>query len=310
MNGSYPSSVTEFLLLGLTEDSKIKSLLFMLFLPIYLVTVMGNVLLVAACIKDPRLHTPMYFFLGNLSFIDIFYSSAILPNMLVQLLVSIKISFVACGTQMFSYLLLASTECVLLAVMSYDRYIAITFPLNYVNIMSKNVCTTLVICSWLNGSLMAFLGAMSALRLPLCGHNIIDHFFCESTALAKIACGNTFISETVNFIGGVIVLLIPVFFILFTYLRIIITILGIRSSGGRRKAFSTCASHLVVVTIFYSTAISMYMKPVSKSTTNQDKVISVFYTVMPSMLNPIIYSLRNKDVKMALKKVMMCHDPH
>ncbi|XP_069092584.1 olfactory receptor 2D3-like [Pleurodeles waltl] len=310
MNGSYSSSATEFLLLGLSEDPKIKIVLFIVFLPIYMVTVIGNVILVTACIIDPKLHTPMYFFLSNLSFVDIFYSSAILPNMLVQLLVKRKISFIACGIQMFTYLLLGSTECVLLAVMSYDRYVAITFPLNYANIMRKSVCTFMVVFSWLNGSLMSFLGTMGALKLPLCGHYVIDHFFCESTAFAKIACGDTYVSEMINFIGGVIVLLIPVFFILFTYIRIIITIIRIPSSTGRHKAFSTCASHLIVVTIFFSTTISMYMKPVSEKTVNEDKVISVFYTVMPSMLNPLIYSLRNKDVKVALKKLMRWNGSH
>ncbi|XP_078504456.1 olfactory receptor 2D2-like [Lissotriton helveticus] len=296
MNGS---SVTSFLLLGLSENPTIQISLFVLFFSIYLVTVIGNIILVTVCIYDPKLHTPMYFFLCNLSFIDICYSSVIVPNMLVQLLVGGKISFSECATQMYTYLLLGCAECVLLAVMSYDRYVAISFPLHYTTIMRRSVCITMVVCCWINGNLMAFMGVFAILRLPFCGHNVVDHFFCESTALVRIACGNTFVAEMVIFVGGIIVLLIPSIYILFTYICIIKTIMAIRSSEGRLRTFSTCGSHLVVVIIFYSTAISMYFKPKSA---NQDKMISVFYTMTPPMLNPMIYSLRNKDVKMVLQK--------
>ncbi|XP_078504457.1 olfactory receptor 2D2-like [Lissotriton helveticus] len=301
------SSVTSFLLLGLSENPTIQIILFVLFFFIYLVTVIGNIILITACIYDPKLHTPMYFFLCNLSFIDICYSSVIAPNLLVQLLVGRKISVSECATQMYTYLLFACAECVLLAVMSYDRYVAISFPLRYTTIMRRSVCITMVVCCWINGNLMAFMGVFATLRLPYCGHNVINHFFCESTALVKIACGNTFVAETVIFIGGIIVLLFPSIFILFTYVSIINTIMAIRSSEGRLRTFSTCGSHLVVVIIFYGTAISIYLTPKS---VNQNKMFSVFYTMTPPMLNPMIYSLRNKDVMRVLQKsttVCPCH---
>ncbi|XP_069092572.1 olfactory receptor 2D2-like [Pleurodeles waltl] len=296
MNGS---SLTSFLLLGLSDNPTIQIFLFVLFFRIYLVTFIGNMILITACIYDPKLHTPMYFFLCNLSFIDVCYSSVIVPNMLVQLIVGGKISFLECATQMYAYLLFACAECVLLAVMSYDHYIAISFPLHYTVIMRRYVCITMVVCCWLNGNLMAFMGVFTIMRLPFCGHNIIDNFFCESTTLVKMVCADTSVPEMVIFVGGLIELVIPSLFILVTYICIIHVILAIRSSESRSKTFSTCASHLVVVIIFYSNGISMYLKPKSA---NQDKIISVFYTITPPMLNPMIYSLRNKDVQIVLQK--------
>ncbi|XP_078506276.1 olfactory receptor 2D3-like [Lissotriton helveticus] len=276
----------------------------------YLVTAAGNIILVTACVCDARLHTPMYFFLVNLSFLDICYSSVTVPNMLVQLLTTRTISFTGCAAQMYTYLLLGCTECLLLAVMAYDRYVAILFPLRYTVIMSSSVCITLASCCWISGSVMSLLDTIFTLQLPLCGSYVINHFFCEATTLIKMACVDTFATEMVIFSVGIFVLLLPSFFTMLSYVRIIVTILRIPSSAGRQKAFSTCASHLIVVTIFYGTAIFMYMKPVSKDSSNQDKMISVFYTVTPPMLNPMIYSLRNKDVKMSLKKLAQGHICH
>ncbi|XP_078504462.1 olfactory receptor 2K2-like [Lissotriton helveticus] len=297
------SLVTEFLLLGLSENIKIETFLFVFFLVIYVFTLFGNVTLLTACVYDHKLHTPMYFFLGNLSFIDICYSSVTVPNMLRQLLGQKCISFSGCAAQMYAYLLLGCTECVLLAVMAYDRYVAISFPLRYTVIMSKSVCISMAVFCWFSDSLIALLVTILVLRLPLCGHNIIDHFFCEATAFLKISCADTSFIEMVIFSAATYVLVFPSIFTLLSYTRIIITIVRIRSAEGRYKAFSTCTSHLIVVTIFYSTALSMYMKPTSKNSANQDKMVSVFYTVTPPMLNPMIYSLRNKDVKIALLKI-------
>ncbi|XP_069461197.1 olfactory receptor 2D2-like [Ambystoma mexicanum] len=297
------SSVTEFLLLGLSEDPHVNIILFVLFLCTYLFTIIGNVSLITACVIEPRLHTPMYFFLGNLSILDIFFSTVHEPLILAQLLSRTTISFSGCAAQMYTYLLLGITECELLAVMAYDRYAAILFPLRYSVIMSRSICVKMVVCCWIIGGLLGLIDTVFALQLPLCGRNIINHFCCEATSLLQMSCGDTFFTEMVIFSVAIFALLIPTFFTLVSYVRIITTIMKIRSSEGRRKVFSTCASHLIVVISFYGTAIFMYMKPKSIDTINQDKIISLFYTVIPPLLNPVIYSLRNKDVKVALLKV-------
>ncbi|KAJ1158966.1 hypothetical protein NDU88_011638 [Pleurodeles waltl] len=213
-------------------------------------------------------------------------------------------SFSRCAAQMYTYLLLGCTECVLLAIMAYDRYIAIVFPLRYTIIISRTVFIKLAIFCWLCGGIMALLDTVFTLQLPLCSNNVIDNFFCEATTLVKMACADSYVAEMVIFSVGIFVLLIPSLVILISYSCIVVAIIRIRSSEGRYKAFSTCVSHLIVVTMTYGTAIFIYMKPVSTSSGNQEKLVSVFYTAMPPMLNPMIYSLRNKDVKSALKKMM------
>ncbi|XP_069461199.1 olfactory receptor 2D3-like [Ambystoma mexicanum] len=297
------SAVTELLLLGLSEDPRVNMALFVVFLLTYLLTIISNATLVTACVIEPSLHTPMYFLLGNLSILDICFSSVYVPYLLAQFLSQQKICLAGCAAQMFSSLLCGISECVLLAVMAYDRYVAILFPLHYRVIMSRSLCITMMVCCWFISSIIALVVMVLTLRLPLCGHNTINHFFCEATIFLKMACGDIFVTEMVIYSGSIVVMLIPSFFTLVSYVHIITTILGIRSSEGRHKAFSTCASHLIVVTIFYGTAIFMYMKPTSADSANQDKIISLFYTVTPPLLNPMIYSLRNKDVKMALLKV-------
>ncbi|XP_078504448.1 olfactory receptor 2D3-like [Lissotriton helveticus] len=298
------SSNTEFLLTGLSQDPTVRIILFVLFFMIYVLTLVGNISIITACISDLRLHIPMYFFLGNLSFVDIGYASVVIPNMLAQLLVRSRISFNGCAAQMYTGLFFGIIESVLLAVMAYDRYVAITFPLHYTVIMRLSICVTLVSCCWLCGIVMAFSGTFVTLRLPLCGYEI-NHFMCESPALMKMACGDIYVTEMIIFSFGIFILLIPSLFTAISYIRIIITVVRIRSSAARLKVFSTCTPHLIVVTIFYTTAIYMYMKPVSKNSDERDKMISVFYTVTPPMLNPIIYSLRNRVVKIALKKVFL-----
>ncbi|XP_078503322.1 olfactory receptor 2D3-like [Lissotriton helveticus] len=301
-NGSW---IAEFLMLGLTEDPDVKIILFVLFLVMFVVTLIGNTILITAWAHDSHLHTPMYFFLGNLSFLDMCFSTVVVPYLLAQLLLRRTISFNACAAQMYTCLLLGGTECVLLAVMAYDRYVAIVFPLRYTVIMSRPVCITLASCCWLSGGLMALVDTYFTLRLPLCGANIINNFFCEAPTLLKMVCVDIFVTQMVIFSAAIFIVLIPFLFTAISYTRIIITIVRLRSSEARLKAFSTCASHLVVVTIFFSTVISMYLKPASKTSEseNQDKIFAVFYTVTPPMLNPMIYSLRNKDVKRAVHKL-------
>ncbi|XP_078504475.1 olfactory receptor 2K2-like [Lissotriton helveticus] len=298
------SSVEEFFFVGLSEDPNMQVFFFLLFLLIYIVTVIGNIFMITVCIHEPRIHTPMYFFLANLSFIDICYSSVFVPNLLNQFIVSRRITFSRCAVQMYSYLLVGFTESMLLAVMAYDRYIAISFPLRYTVIISKSVCKTFIVCSWLTGNMVALLTVVFTLQLPLCGNYVIDHFFCEAKAFVKISCGDTSILQIMFFNVGVFVILTPTLIILISYIRIIITIMKMSSPQGQHKAFSTCASHLTVVSMVYGSAMFLSLKPVSKKADNQDKTATFFYTVMPAMLNPMIYSLRNKEVTMAMKKVI------
>ncbi|XP_029430364.1 olfactory receptor 2G3-like [Rhinatrema bivittatum] len=300
------TSVTEFILLGLSTQLKTQTALFGVFLICYLITLLGNFLIVLLSKVDPRLDTPMYFFLSNLSFLDICYTSSIIPKMLVNFLAKRKsISFPGCAAQMFIHLALGGTECYLLMVMAYDRYVAICSPLHYTNIMNKSVCIQLATGSWLGGILNSMVHTVLALQLPYCGPNVINHFFCEVPAVIELACKDISTNKTVIFMCAIVVVMIPFFLILITYIRILSAILKIRSAEGRKKAFSTCASHLIVVTLFYGTIIFMYMRPGSSTHSDQDKMSTLFYSVVTPMLNPIIYSLRNKDVKEALIKLMM-----
>ncbi|XP_078504464.1 olfactory receptor 2D3-like [Lissotriton helveticus] len=301
MNSS--SSITGILLVGLSDDIDVRKVLFLIFFVIYLATLIGNIILVIASLCDPRLHTPMYFFLVNLAFIDVCYSSAIVPNMLLQLIARKRMTFSACAAQLYTFLLFACTETLLLSLMAYDRFVSISLALRYNAIMSKSACIKLMACCWIGGCLLAVLDSVFTLTLPFCGHNVVEHFFCELNALIKMTCGDTYSSEMVIFLVGVLSVLFPTVVILFSYTRIVVTIIGIRSSEGRYKAFSTCASHLIVIIMGSGAAIFMYLRPVSRNSGNKDKYFSVLYTVMPSVMNPIIYSLKNKDVKRALKKI-------
>ncbi|XP_069918624.1 olfactory receptor 2D3-like [Oryctolagus cuniculus] len=299
------SSVTEFVLLGLSQDPETQVLLFFLFLSIYLLTVLGNLLILTLLHIDSRLHTPMYFFLRNLSFADLCFSTTTVPQVLVHLLVKRKtISFAGCSTQILVLLLAGCTECALLAVMSYDRYVAVCKPLHYSSIMTHWVCVQLAAGSWVSGAFVSLVDTTFTLRLPYRGKNIINHFFCEPPALLKLASADTYSTEMAIFAMGVVILLAPVSLILISYWNIISTIIQMQSGEGRLKAFSTCGSHLVVVVLFYGSAIFAYMRPNSKIMNERDKMISVFYSAVTPMLNPIIYSLRNKDVKRAFYRII------
>ncbi|XP_002925037.2 olfactory receptor 2D3 [Ailuropoda melanoleuca] len=296
--------VTEFVFLGLSQDPQTQVLLFFLFLTIYLLTVLGNLLIIVLIHIDSRLHTPMYFFLRNLSFADLCFSTTTVPQVLVHFLVKRKtISFAGCSTQIFVLLLVGCTECALLAVMSYDRYVAVCKPLHYSTIMARWLCVQLAIGSWVSGAFVSLVDTTFTLRLPYKGNNIINHFFCEPPALLKLASTNTYSTEMAIFAMGVVILLPPVCLILVSYWNIICTVIQMQTGEGRLKAFSTCGSHLIVVVLFYGSAIFAYMRPNSKIMNERDKMISVFYSAVTPMLNPIIYSLRNKDVKGALRRV-------
>ncbi|XP_049636372.1 olfactory receptor 2D3-like [Suncus etruscus] len=296
--------VTEFIFLGLSQDPQFQILLFFLFLIIYLLTVLGNLLIIVLIHIDSKLHTPMYFFLKNLSFADLCFSTTTVPQVIIHFLAKRKsISFAGCSTQIVVLLLVGCTECALLAVMSYDRYVAVCKPLHYSTIMTHWVCIQLALGSWVSGAFVSLVDTTFTLCLPYRGKNIINHFFCEPPALLKLASADTYSTEMTIFAMGVVILLAPVSLILVSYWNIISTVIRMQSDEGRLKVFSTCGSHLIVVVLFYGSAIFAYMRPNSKIMNERDKVISVFYSAITPMLNPIIYSLRNKDVKGALRRI-------
>ncbi|XP_049635741.1 olfactory receptor 5F1-like [Suncus etruscus] len=299
------TSVTEFILLGLTDTLELQIIFFVIFLVIYTLTILGNVGMIFLIRIDSHLHTPMYFFLANLSFVDVCYSSTITPKMLVDLLSEKKtISFAGCFLQMYFFIAMATTECILFGLMAYDRYVAICNPLLYSLIMTPTVCLKMAAGAITAGLLNSMVNTSYVSNLPFCGSKIIHHFFCDSPLLFRLSCSDTQLNESifstfagVNMVGTLLVILTSYSYILFSIFRM-------HSGEGRHKALSTCASHLTAVSLFYSTAIYTYLKPSSSYSLNQDKVASVFYTVVIPMLNPLIYSLRNKEVKKALRHVM------
>ncbi|XP_029464023.1 olfactory receptor 2D3-like [Rhinatrema bivittatum] len=302
------TSITEFILLGLPNQLEMQILLFVIFCIIYTITLLGNSLIIMIIRVDPRLHTPMYFFLSNLSFLDICYSSSIVPKMLNNFLSNERtISFPSCITQMYIANSLGGTECFLLAIMSFDRYVAICNPLRYTVIMNKKVCIQVAAGSWICGFLDSFVHTIFVLKLPFRGPNVINHFLCEVPAVLNLACADISMNKIVIFACAIVVVLIPFLLILISYVHIISTVLKIRSAEGRHKAFSTCASHLIVVTFSYGTIIFMYMRPRSSHSQDQDKMATLFYSVITPLLNPMIYSLRNQEVKGALRKAAERH---
>ncbi|XP_005279436.2 olfactory receptor 5G9-like [Chrysemys picta bellii] len=299
------STVTEFILLGLTDRPELQVPLFVLFLVIYIVTLVGNLGMIVLIQIDPRLHTPMYFFLRNLSFCDLCYSSIISPKMLLNFLAESKrISYTACAVQMYLFGTFGHVDCLLLAVMAYDRYVAICNPLLYTVTMSRWLCHQLVAGVYAVGLLDTMVHTIFTFRLSFCSSNVINHFFCDFPPVLSLSCSDTRVNEIVMFalIGCVVVSSLVIILLSYTY--IIITILRIRSAEGRRKAFSTCTSHLTAVAMFHGSLLFMYFRPSASYSLDTDKMASVFYTVVIPMLNPLIYSLRNKEVKDAQWKVM------
>ncbi|XP_075451362.1 olfactory receptor 5V1-like [Ascaphus truei] len=293
---------TQFLLLGLSSRKDLQLLLFGIFFIVYLMTLIGNLIIIVLIWVDLCLHKPMYFFLSNLSFLDICYSSVSVPKMLTNLLAEKKvISLWGCVAQLFGFSMLVSAECLILSVMAYDRYVAICKPLLYPVIMNSSLCIRFALSCWLTGFVNAVIHTVFTFRLPFCS-NKINHFLCEIPPLLKLACTSTLINEILLFALAGIISVGSFLLIVVSYTHIISTIMKIPSVEGRKKTFSTCASHLTVVTMLYASAIFVYMRPSSNYSLNTDKLISVLYTVIAPMLNPIIYSMRNVDVKIAFRK--------
>ncbi|XP_069326105.1 olfactory receptor 9G4 [Eulemur rufifrons] len=297
------TTLTEFILVGFSAEPRWQLILFGIFLTLYLVTLSGNMTLVILIRIDSHLHTPMYFFIGNLSFLDFWYTSVYTPKILATCVSEDKrISLAGCGAQLFFSCVVAYTECYLLAAMAYDRHVAICSPLLYAGTMSTSLCTGLVAGSYIGGFMNAIAHTANTFRLRFCGKNIIDHFFCYAPPLVKMSCTDTKVYEKV--LLGVVgfTVLSSILAIVISYLNILLAILRIRSASGRRKAFSTCASHLISVMLFYGSLLFMYSRPSSTYSLEKDKVAALFYTVVNPLLNPLIYSLRNKDVKEAFRK--------
>ncbi|XP_058512191.1 olfactory receptor 7A10-like [Ochotona princeps] len=299
------TQLSEFFLLGLSENPALQPLIFGLFLSMYQVTVSGNLLIVMAILTDPHLHTPMYFFLANLSMVDICFTSTTVPKMLVNIQTqSQAISYAGCITQMFFFTIFGTLDDFLLAVMAYDRFVAICHPLNYMAIMTPWLCVQLVLLCWITGVLHALLNSLLVLRLRFCTHMEIHHFFCELNQVVHRACSDTFLNDLLLYFGAVLLAGGPLAGILYSYSKIVSSIRAISSAQGKYKAFSTCASHLLTISLFYGTSLGVYLGASAASSSASTAAASVTYTVVTPMLNPFIYSLRNTDMKKALKRVL------
>ncbi|XP_068945370.1 olfactory receptor 5V1-like [Petaurus breviceps papuanus] len=298
------TGVSEFIFLGFSNHPELQGLFFLIFLVVYLVTLLGNLLILTAIRINPVLHTPMYYFLSNLSFLDICYTSTTVPIMLVNFFREKKtITYEGCLSQLFFLVTFAGSECVLLAAMAYDRFIAICHPLRYPVLMSKRVCAYLAAGSWLCGLVNSLTHTGLTATLTLCGTNQISHFLCDIPLLLKLSCSDTSVNEVALYVSSATIGLSPCVFTAVSYMLIISAILKIQSAQGRKKAFSTCASHLTVVVIYYGTGNFNYDQPSSGYSLDVDILVSVLFCIVTPMLNPIIYSLRNKEVKVALKKL-------
>ncbi|CAO2642869.1 Olfactory receptor 1F1 [Lemmus lemmus] len=296
--------VAEFLLLGLSGKSEQEEVIFGLFLGMYLVTISGNLLIILAISSDPHLHTPMYFFLANLSSVDICFSSVTIPKALVNHMVGSKsISYTECMIQIYFFITFINMDGFLLSVMAYDRFVAICHPLHYTLMMRPRLCVLLVAISWVITNLHALLHTLLMVRLTFCSHNAVHHFFCDPYPILKLSCSDTFINDLIVFTVGGVIFLTPFSCIVVSYVRITIAVLQIPSAKGRHKAFNTCSSHLAVVTLFYGTVLGIYIRPPDSFST-QDTVATIMYTVVTPMLNPFIYSLRNKDMKETMARLL------
>nr|XP_034346809.1 olfactory receptor 145-like [Arvicanthis niloticus] len=299
------SLVTEFILLGLTDNPDLQIPLFLVFLVMYVITAFGNLTLILLTVLNSHLHTPMYFFLFNLSFIDLCYSSVVTPKMLMNFVLKKNIiGFAGCMTQLYFFCFFVISECYVLTAMAYDRYVAICNPLMYNVAMSPKVCSYLMLGSYLMGFSDAMIHTGCILRLTFCDGNTINHYFCDVLPLMKLSCTSTYVNEVEIFIVGGKDITVPSIVILISYGLILSNILQIKSTAGRSKAFNTCSSHIIAVSLFYGSCAFMYLKPSSVGSLNEGKVSSVFYTIVVPMMNPLIYSLRNKDVKLALRKTL------
>ena len=305
MQWTNDSRLLGFILVGFSDQPQLELILFGVIFFLYFMTLLGNSTIILVSLLDSKLHNPMYFFLSHLSFLDLCFTSSIVPQLLVNLGSSDKsITYGGCVVQLYVSLALGSTECVLLAVMSYDRYVAVCRPLHYAFVMHPRVCSILASMAWLSGVTTTLIQSTLTLQLPFCGNRKVDHFFCEVPVLIKLACVDTTFNQAELFVASVLFLVVPLSLILMSYGNIAQAVLKIKSAIGRRKAFRTCSSHVMVVIIFYGTIIFMYLQPAKSRSKDQGKFVSLFYTVVTPMLNPLIYTLRNKEVKAALKKFM------
>ncbi|XP_021063066.1 olfactory receptor 146-like [Mus pahari] len=299
------STVTKFFLSGLTDQPELQLPLFLLFLGIYLLTVLGNLGMIILILLSSHLHTPMYFFLSSLSFIDLCQSTVITPKMLVNFVMEKnEISYPECMIQLYFFLLFAGSECFMLAAMAYDRYVAICRPLLYSIIMSQHKCLSLVLGVYIIAIVCASAHVGCIFRIEICRSDLINHYFCDLISILNLSCSNIYVNELVILILSLINTIFPNLTILSSYVFIIISILRIKSTEGRSKTFSTCSSHISAVAVFYGSAAFTYLNPSSSHSLDKGKVSSIFYTIIVPMLNPLIYSLRNKDVKIALKRML------
>ncbi|XP_064413078.1 olfactory receptor 6N2-like [Latimeria chalumnae] len=302
------SEISEFILIGYMGFEAYRYQLFAIFLCMYLITLVGNTAILTAVKINRQLHTPMYYLLCNLAFLDIMYTTVTVPKMLEKFLVGAKctISFHGCLCQMYFFLSLSAIECLLLTVMAYDRYIAICNPLRYTSIISTKVCILLAALAWSVGFVCTLPCTVLLLRLSFCGPKEIYHYYCDHPQILKVACNDTSLNYYVSLYVAAVVIVVPFLFILSTYLGILRVVLKIRSAEGRRKTFSTCSSHLVCVVIFYLSAGFAYFRPQETSASDYSIMASLLYSTLSPMLNPLIYSLRNKDIKMTLKRIIKC----
>ncbi|XP_006896557.1 PREDICTED: olfactory receptor 2AE1-like [Elephantulus edwardii] len=299
------TSLEDFILEGLFDDSLTHLFLFSLTMMVFFIAVSANTLILLLICADSRLHTPMYFLLSQLSLMDLMHVSVTIPKMATNYLSGKKsISFVSCAIQHFLYLSAGSSECLLLALMSYDRYVAICHPLRYTVLMNRQLAMMMAVMSWFGGSMNSLIHTAILMHFPFCGSRKIHHFYCEFPAVVKLVCGDITFYENTVYISTIIVLLFPILLVSTSYAFILYSVIQMRSAGSKRNAFATCSSHLTVVFLWYGASIFSYMRPSAQRTPLQDKVGSVFYSVITPTLNPLIYSLRNKDVAKALKKVL------
>nr|XP_005310486.1 olfactory receptor 13A1-like [Chrysemys picta bellii] len=304
MEPSNHTRMTDFIMQGLFDHPQHQGLIFGLFLCLYTTAIMGNSLIIEAIVIHPPLHTPMYFFIANLALVDVVCTSSVLPKMLENLLQEKKtISFDGCMAQLFAFTLSSGTELVLLTAMSYDRYVAICHPLRYVNLMSKEICINLAAGVWAVGTINSLVHTLLMLRLDFCGPNLIQHFFCEIPPVLALSCSSTYLNEIMIFMADIFLAMVNFLLTTVSYSFIIIAIFKIQSSKGKQRAFSTCSSHLLVVSLYYSTIIYTYIRPTSSYSLDKDKMVAIMYTLITPTLNPVIYSLRNNEIKVAIRKI-------
>ncbi|XP_036920417.1 olfactory receptor 10AG1-like [Sturnira hondurensis] len=299
------TAVMEFVLLGFSDIPNVQGILFGIFLVIYLTILMCNSIIILITKIDPALQTPMYFFLSNFSFLEICYVTVTIPRMLMDILSQKgNISLLACATQMCLVLTFGGSECLLLTVMAYDRYVAICNPLHYTVVMNQKVCVQMVTASWVSAVPIVIEQTWQIFSLPFCGSNTINHFFCDLPPVLRLACGDTSVNEITAYVAAATFVTVPFLLIVASYIKIISNILKLSSARSKTKAFSTCSSHLIVVILFYGTASITYLRPKPNQSEGIGKLISLFYTILIPTLNPIIYTLRNKDIMAALKKLL------